>query len=58
MGRMSSTAGGSRHPVEVTQLPLVRCAVCRRTVAHRPGEASAVLTRHYERVHPELVARG
>jgi hypothetical protein len=52
---VSSTAGGSRHPVEVTQLPLVRCAVCRRTVAHRPGEASAVLTRHYERAHPELV---
>lgn len=57
---MSSSAGGSRHPVEVTQLPLVRCAVCRRTVAHRPGEgeASAVLTRHYERAHPELVAGG
>ena len=45
----------SRHPVTVTQLPLVRCAVCRRTVAHRPGEASAVLTKHYEKTHPELV---
>jgi hypothetical protein len=45
----------SRHPVTVTQLPLVRCAVCRRTVAHRPGEASAVLTKHYQKAHPELV---
>jgi len=44
-----------RHPVTVTQLPLVRCAVCRRTVAHRPGEASAVLTKHYQKAHPELV---
>jgi hypothetical protein len=44
-----------RHPVTVTQLPLVRCAVCRRTVAHRPGEASVVLTSHYEKAHPELV---
>jgi hypothetical protein len=47
----------SRHPVTVTQLPLVRCAVYRRTVAHRPGQASAVLTKHYEKTHPELVHR-
>jgi hypothetical protein len=40
----------SSHPVTVTQLPLVRCAVCRRTVAHRPGQASVVLTKHYEKV--------
>jgi len=35
---------------------VVRCAVCRRTVAHRPGQASEVLTKHYERVHPEMLA--
>jgi hypothetical protein len=45
----------TRHPVAVTQLPLVRCAVCRRTLAHRPGQASAVLSKHYEKTHPELV---
>jgi hypothetical protein len=45
----------SRHPVTVTRLPLVRCAVCRRTVAHRPGEASVVLTKHYQKAHPEMV---
>jgi hypothetical protein len=45
----------SRQPITVTQLPLVRCAVCRRTVAYRPGQASAVLTKHYERAHPEIV---
>lgn len=48
----------SRHPVTVGHLPLVRCAVCRRTVAHRPGQASAVLTRHYEKAHPEMVGGG
>ena len=45
----------SRHPVTVTRLPVVRCAVCRRTVAHRPGEASVVLTKHYQKAHPEMV---
>lgn len=45
----------ARHPVTVTHLPVVRCAVCRRTVAHRPGEASVVLTKHYQKAHPEMV---
>lgn len=49
-----SNSTPSRDPVTVTQLPLVRCAVCRRTVAHRPGQASVVLTRHYEKAHPEI----
>lgn len=48
----SSAASG---PITVTHLPLVRCAVCQTTVAHRPGEASAVLTKHYQRAHPEIV---
>ncbi len=50
-----SNSTPARRPVMVTQLPLVRCAVCRRTVAHQPGEASLVLTKHYERAHPEMV---
>ena len=56
-GRMEamSYSMSSRYPVTVTHLPLVRCAVCRRTVAHRPGEASVMLTKHYEKAHPEMV---
>jgi len=56
-GRMEAISNStpSRHPVTVTQLLLVRCAVCRRTVAHQPGHASAVLTKHYEKAHPETV---
>jgi hypothetical protein len=50
-----SNATPSRRPVTVTQLPLVRCAICRSTVAHRPGQASAVLTKHYQKAHPEMV---
>ncbi|MGZ4649289.1 MAG: hypothetical protein ACXV3A_01930 [Kineosporiaceae bacterium] len=42
-------------PVTVTQLPLTRCQVCRRMVAYRPGEVARELTRHYERVHPEVL---
>lgn len=53
---MTNSADASRYPVQVTRLPLVRCAVCRRTVAHRPGQASVVLTRHYEQAHPEMVS--
>jgi hypothetical protein len=43
------------HPVAENHLPLVRCAVCLRTVAHQPGEASVVLTKHYDKAHPEMV---
>lgn len=43
------------HPVTVRQLPLVRCAVCRRTLAHQPGAAEEVLNRHYQREHPEVL---
>jgi len=45
-------------PVTVTQLPLTRCQVCKRTLAHRPGEAARELTRHYEREHPEVLRPG
>jgi hypothetical protein len=44
-----------RFPVTVTQLPVVRCEICRRTVAHRPGQASQALTEHYRREHPEAL---
>ncbi|HEY3956916.1 MAG TPA: hypothetical protein VGM53_26395 [Streptosporangiaceae bacterium] len=44
-----------RFPVTVTRLPVVRCEICKRTVAHRPGEASQVLTEHYRREHPEAL---
>ena len=55
---MTSSDSSSRYPVEVAYLPVVRCAVCRRTVAHRPGQASAVLTTHYQRAHPEILIAG
>jgi hypothetical protein len=45
----------SRFPVTVTRLPVVRCQICQRTVAYRPGQASAVLTEHYRRAHPEAL---
>ena len=48
-----SKSSSRRFPVTVTQLPVVRCEVCQRTVAHRPGQASQVLTEHYRREHPE-----
>ncbi len=39
----------------VTRLPVTRCEICQRTLAYRPGEASAVLTEHYRRMHPEAL---
>jgi hypothetical protein len=50
-----SNPTSSRSPVTVTQLPLLRCAVCRRTVAHRPGQASVVLSKHYAKAHPQMI---
>lgn len=51
---MSSSAS-TRFPVTVTQLPVLRCQICKRTIAHRPGQASVVLTEHYRRQHPEML---
>jgi hypothetical protein len=51
----SSTA--RRFPVTVTRLPVTRCQICKRTLAYRPGEASAVLTEHYRRMHPEALGQ-
>ena len=42
-----SRSDSSRFPVTVTRLPVTRCEICGRTVAYRPGQASAVLTEHY-----------
>jgi hypothetical protein len=42
-------------PVTVTQLPVTRCEICQRTVAFRPGEASAALTKHYEIRHKDML---
>jgi hypothetical protein len=48
-------SASSRFPVTVTHLPVVRCDICRRTMAYRPGQVSAVLTEHYRRQHPEAL---
>jgi hypothetical protein len=42
-------------PVTVTQLPVTRCEICQRTVAFRPGEARAALTKHYELKHKDAL---
>jgi hypothetical protein len=46
-----------RFPVTVTQLPVTRCQICRRTVAYRPGGLTEVLTEHYcpGPSHPETL---
>jgi hypothetical protein len=51
-----NTSASPRHPVTVTHLPVVRCQICRRTVAYQPGKASAVLTEHYRRTHADALA--
>ena len=51
-----SRSESSRFPVTVSRLPVTRCEVCGRTLAYRPGQASAVLTQHYNRMHPDALA--
>jgi hypothetical protein len=41
--------------VTVTQLPVIRCGICQRTVAYRPGALSEARTEHYRRAHPEAL---
>ncbi len=48
-------SAASRFPVTVTHLPVVRCQICQRTIAYRPGQVSTVLTEHYQREHPEAL---
>ena len=50
-----SKSPSRRFPVTVTQLPVTRCQICRRTVAYRPGNLTEVLTEHYRRAHPETL---
>lgn len=51
---MSRSATKS-FPVTVTRLPVTRCEICHRTVAYRPGQASAALTKHYQLMHKDAL---
>jgi hypothetical protein len=51
-----NSSESARFPVTVTRLPVTRCTICDRTLAYRPGQASAVLTEHYRRMHPDALA--
>ena len=55
-GEQMSKSNSSRFPVTVTRLPVSRCQICQRTFAARTGQASAVLTEHYLREHPDILA--
>ena len=44
----------NNFPVTVTQLPVTRCQICQRTVAYRPGEASAADIDLYQRTANSL----
>ena len=50
-----SSPKSRRFPVTVTRLPVVRCQICQRTLAAKPGQANTVLTEHYRREHPEVL---
>jgi hypothetical protein len=53
---MMSKPSSRRFPVTITHLPVTRCEICHRTVAYRPGNLSEVLTAHYGRAHPQVLA--
>ena len=40
--------------VRVTRLPVVRCEICKKTMAHRPGQVKEVLSAHYREKHPDV----
>jgi hypothetical protein len=46
-----SNSSSHRFPVTVTQLPVMRCQICHRTVGCRPGNGSEVLIEHYRRAN-------
>jgi hypothetical protein len=37
--------------VTVTRMPTIRCALCHKQMAARPGQAADVLTDHYRKAH-------
>ncbi len=49
------TSSSRRFPVTITQLPVTRCEICRRTVAYQPGNLTKALTEHYRRAHPDVL---
>jgi hypothetical protein len=51
-----SKSNRTPFPVTITRLPVSRCQICRRTITTRTGQASAALTEHYRREHPEILA--
>jgi hypothetical protein len=59
MTGMAKTKTRAPSPVSSTYLPVVRCALCPRTLPHqpRPGAAAAVLTEHQNRDHAAELAR-
>ena len=57
IGSKLSKTTSRRVPVTVTQLPVTRCQICKRTLAHRPGGVSQVLTDHYKQEHAEALER-
>jgi hypothetical protein len=50
-----SKSKSERFPVTITRLPVSRCQICQRTMASKTGDASAVLTEHYRREHPDIL---
>jgi hypothetical protein len=54
--RQMSESRSRRFPLTVTQLPVTRCQICRRTVAYQPGSLSEVLIERYCRAHPDVLS--
>jgi hypothetical protein len=54
--KMMSKSRSRRFTVTVTHLPVTRCQICHRTVAYPLSNISDVLTGHYRRAHPEVLA--
>jgi hypothetical protein len=55
--KVMTRSAAKSFPVTVTQLPVTRCEICQRTVAYRPGEASAALTKHYKLMHKDALGQ-
>jgi hypothetical protein len=53
--RMSSTAGLPASKAAITRKSATRCTQCGQSLTYEPGQASAVLTAHYEAKHPHFL---